>query len=136
MINRRMGIASVLAGAAALAIAGGGTMAVADRGHPEDGPHHQGPANAALKHFDGTVLSKHQDPRSFEIRTESGQKRKFRVNGKTQFERIPGFGGLHRGLKVQVNAKSTDRGLVARKVETSGGGGGGSGGGDDGPNHT
>ncbi len=138
MINSRTRLAGILAGTAALAIAVGGGTAFADRDHPEDGPHHGTVANAgALKHFDGTVLSKQRSPKQFTLRTEGGQKRTFRVNAGTNFERLSGFGALDRGLAVQVDAKRTERGLVARKVETAGGGGGGGGGGsDDGPNHT
>jgi hypothetical protein len=115
----------ILAGTAALAIAGGGGTALADRDHPEDGPHHGGLADAsALKHYDGTVLSKQSSPKRFKLRTEGGQERKFRVNAGTRFERLSGFGGLYRGLAVEVDAKRTERGLVARQVEKAGGGGG------------
>jgi hypothetical protein len=90
-------------------------------------------AQAALRHFDGTVLSKNSDTRTFRIRTESGNRIRFRVNNRTEFERIPGgFGGLKRGLRVEVDAKRTDNGLLARQVEKDRRGGGG---GDDGPHH-
>lgn len=97
-----------------------------------------GEANAvALKHFDGTVLSKSRQAQTFRLRTESGREVKFRVNATTRFERIAGgFGGLHRGLRVEVDAKRTDRGLLARQVQRPGGGGGSGGNGaDDGANH-
>jgi hypothetical protein len=164
MIKQRRRLVGVCAATAALAIAGGATTALADRDHPEDGAHHDAVVTAsALRHFDGTVLSKKRQPKRFTIRTEAGQKRKFRVNAMTEFERISGFGSLHRGLEVQVEAKRTDRGLLARKVEKRGGGSGGAndtatddhgsggngaddtgiddhgsggGGSDDGPNHT
>jgi cold shock CspA family protein len=87
-------------------------------------------AQAALRHFDGTVLSKNSDARTFRIESENGRNVKFRVNRSTEFERVPGgFSGLHRGLKVEVDAKRTDRGLLARQVEKHrcGGGGGGNG---------
>jgi hypothetical protein len=100
-------------------------------------------AQAALKHFDGTVLSKNSTAKTFRITTQGGSKLTFKVNGSTVFERIAGgFGGLQNGLEIQVDAVQTKAGLVARKVEPQGsGGGGGSGGGhgggsDDGPNHT
>jgi hypothetical protein len=94
-------------------------------------------AQAALRHFDGTVLSKNADNHTFRIRAESGNRVQFHVNGNTEFERIPGgFSGLTRGLRVEVDARRTDRGLVATKVEKHRSGGGGHhGGGDDGPNH-
>jgi hypothetical protein len=118
MSKQQTRIVGILAGTAALAIAGSGGTAVADRDHPEDGPHHGNLANAsALKHFDGTVLSKQSSPKAFKLRTEDGQKRKFRVNAKTRFERLSGFGALDRGLAIEVDAKCTNRGLLARQVD-------------------
>jgi len=151
MIKQTTRLAGILAGAAALLVAAGGTTAVADRDHPEDGPHQgdSGQANAVVRHIDGTVLSKNPDARTFRMRTESGRTLKLRVTRRTEFERISGFGGLHRDLRIEVNAKRTDSGLVALKIETQGGGGGGGSddgpgddhgsgghGSDDGPNHT
>lgn len=57
------------------------------------------------------------------------------------FERISGFGALHKGLEIEVDAKQTGSGLLAKRVEPGGNGGGGNdhggggGGADDGPNH-
>lgn len=98
-------------------------------------------AGAALKHYDGTVVSKNATAKTFRITTQGGSKLTFKVNGTTVFERIAGgFGGLSKGLAIEVDAVQTKAGLVARKVEpqgSGGGGGGGHGGGsDDGPNHT
>jgi hypothetical protein len=150
MIKHRARLAGILAGAAVLVATGGGT-ALANRDHPEDGPNQGQPGQTGnvAKHFDGTVLSKNPDARTFKMRTESGRTLKFQVNGTTEFDRISGFNGLHSGLQIEVNAKRTDSGLLARKVEKRGGGGGGnradnapgddhgSGGhgADDGPNH-
>ena len=93
-------------------------------------------AQAALRHFDGTVLSKSTAAHTFRIKTENGNRTRFRVNRKTEFERIPGgFRGLERGLRVEVDAKRTDHGLLAKQVEKHRRGGGHGGGGDDGPNH-
>lgn len=110
------------------------------------------PAQAALRHIDGTVLSKNSDNRSFRIATQGGSRVRIKVTASTHFERIAGgFGGLHKGLRIEVDAKTTSNGLVATHVETRGGGGGGGaddnggddhgsggggGGADDGPNHT
>jgi Domain of unknown function (DUF5666) len=104
------------------------------------------PAQAALRHIDGTVLSTNADNHSFRIKTENGSRVRIKVTSGTDFERIAGFGGLHRGLEVEVDAKTTANGLVATQVETRGGGGGGDddgggddhggGGSDDGPDHT
>ena len=103
-------------------------------------------AQGALRHIDGTVASKNSDTRTFRISTQSGNKIRIKVNGTTEFERIAGFGALHKGMQIEVDARSTANGLVAKQVEPQGGGGGGNddsggddhggGGADDGPNHT
>ena len=97
-------------------------------------------ASAAVRHFDGKVLSKDASAQTFKVRTEGGAKKTFQVSGATEFERIPGgFSGLEQGLRVEVDAKKTDGGLLAKQVEkdrnNGGGGNGGGGGNDDGPNH-
>jgi len=78
-------------------------------------------AQAAPVEHDGAVLSKESDgKRSFRIRDdESGTKLRFRVNARTQFERIPGgFRGLERGMVISVDGVRRDNGrLVARFVE-------------------
>ena len=105
------------------------------------------PAQAAIRHIDGTVVSKNADNHSFRIRTQNGNQIRIKVTSSTKFQRLAGFGALHKGLAVEVDAKSSSNGLVATQVETSGGGGGaddgpgddhggGGGGADDGPNHT
>jgi hypothetical protein len=105
------------------------------------------PAQAALRHIDGTVVSKNASNRTFKLTTQGGSTVRVQATSSTKFQRIAGgFSGLHKGLAVEVEAKSTADGLVATKVETrrgSGGGGGaddngggGGGGADDGPNHT
>jgi uncharacterized membrane protein YgcG len=106
------------------------------------------PAQAALRHIDGTVLSKNSDNRTFKIRTQNGNSLRIKVNGATVFERIAGFGVLHKGMQIEVDARRTESGLIAKQVEPQGGGGGGGddsggddhgsggGGADDGPNHT
>ena len=100
------------------------------------------PAQAAVRHIDGTIVSKNADNHSFRIRTQNGNRIRIKVTATTRFERLAGFGALHKGLAVGVDAKSTSTGLVATQVEARGGGGGGAdgggggGGADDGPNHT
>jgi hypothetical protein len=96
------------------------------------------PAQAALRHIDGTVVSKNSDNRTFELTTQNGNQVRIKVNGATEFERIAGFGALHKGMRVEVEAQRTDSGLLAKQVEPQGGGGNDHGGGgtDDGPNHT
>jgi hypothetical protein len=104
-------------------------------------------AEAALRHVDGTVLSKDASTRTFRIATQGGNRIRIRVDSSTRFEGVGGFGGLRKGLAIEVEAASSGKGLLAKHVEPrqsaggdddNGGGGGGSGGGgqDDGPNHT
>jgi Domain of unknown function (DUF5666) len=100
------------------------------------------PAQAALRHIDGSVVSKNAADRTFRLSTQSGDTVRIKVTSSTKFQRLAGFGALHKGLRIEVDAKTTANGLVATQVETPGGGGGGGGaddtggGGDDGPNHT
>lgn len=100
------------------------------------------PAQAALKHRDGTVAARNADARTFRITTQGGSVIRFKVNSRTVFERIAGgFSGLRRGLAIEVDFVQTANGNIARQVEPQGGNGGGGGGGhgggnDDGPNHT
>jgi hypothetical protein len=97
------------------------------------------PAQAALRHLDGTILSKNVSAKSFQISTQNGNQVRIKINGNTVFQRITGgFGGLHKGMRVEVEAKQTSNGLLAKHVEpkeSGGGGGGGGGGADDPPNH-
>jgi Domain of unknown function (DUF5666) len=101
------------------------------------------PAQAALRHVDGTVVSKNGDNRTFKITTQNGNTLRIKVNGTTEFERIADFGALRKGMQIEVDYLRTDSGLLAKQVEPQGGGGGdgggddnGGGGSDDGPNHT
>jgi len=94
------------------------------------------PASAALRHVDGTVVSKNSDNRTFKLSTQSGTIT-IKVNSTTKFERVSGFGALRKGLAIEVDYAKTSNGLIAKQIETQGGGGGSGGGGsDDGPNHT
>jgi hypothetical protein len=106
-----------------------------------------GPAAAAVRHIDGTVVSKNAQTKTVQLSTQSGNVR-IQVTSTTKFERISGFGALRKGLEVEVDAKQTSNGLVATQIETRSGSGGGNddsagddhgghgGGHDDGPNHT
>ena len=95
-------------------------------------------AQAALRHLDGTILSKNVSAKTFQISTQNGKQFRIKINANTVFQRITGgFAGLHKGMRVEVEAKQTNNGLLAKHVEPkeSGGGGGGGGGSDDPPNH-
>lgn len=99
-------------------------------------------AQAAVRHFDATVISKSSSAKTVAVRTESGAKLTFKVTARTKFERIAGgFSGLTKGLAVEIDATNASGSWVATQIEarSSGGGdesGGHGGGHDDGPNHT
>ena len=80
--------------------------------------------SAALREFEGTVVSVNRDARTFRLRdTERGTVR-IRVTRNTRFERIAGFRALHRGMKnVEAVVRRSDGRWIAREVERSGGGG-------------
>jgi hypothetical protein len=102
-------------------------------------------AQAAVRHFDGTVVAKSSAPRSVTVRTESGAKLTFKITSGTEFERIA-FGGLAKGTAIEIDATNASGSWVATHVEPQGGNGGGddNGGADDhgghgnedGPGHT
>jgi hypothetical protein len=102
-----------------------------------------GPATAAVRHIDGTVVSKNAKEKTFQLSTQGGNVR-IRVTSATTFDRLSGFGALHKGLAIEVDARQSPSGLVATKIEPRSGGGGEDnaggddhgGGNDDGPNHT
>jgi hypothetical protein len=101
-----------------------------------------GPATAAVRHIDGTVVSKNAKEKTFQLTTQSGNVR-IRITSATAFDRLSGFGALHKGLAIEVDAKQSPNGLVATKIEPrssnggdDNGGGDDHGGNDDGPNHT
>ncbi len=105
-------------------------------------------AQAAVRHFDATVISKSAAVKTVQVRTESGAKLTFKVTARTKFERIAGgFSGLSKGLAVEIDANNASGQWVATQIESgssnSGGNesgaddhGGHGGGHDDGPNHT
>jgi hypothetical protein len=74
-----------------------------------------------LTEFDGTVLSKNRDNRSFRLRDfERGTVRIF-VTRNTRFERIAGFAGLKVGARnIESVVRKRDGRWVAVEVERSG----------------
>jgi hypothetical protein len=96
-------------------------------------------SSAALRQFEGTVVSVNRDARTFRLRDEQSGTKRIKVTSKTRFQRIAGFSALKPGMKrVEATVKRSDGRWVATKVERSGGGGqhGGHGGADDGAGHT
>lgn len=97
--------------------------------------------------FEGVVVAKNKDARTFSIKQdEGGGTVKLKVNAATKFQRIAGFGAIKVGARnIEATARKNANGRwIATTVETRGGGGGGAddggggggGGNDDGPNHT
>ena len=74
-----------------------------------------------LTEFDGTVLSKNRENRSFRLRDfERGTVRIF-VTRNTRFERIAGFAGLKVGARnIESVVRKRDGRWVAVEVERSG----------------
>jgi hypothetical protein len=79
---------------------------------------------AALREFEGTVVSKNNAARTFRLRdTERGTVR-IRVTRNTRFERVAGFAGLKVGARnIEAKVRRRDGRWVAVEVERSGGGG-------------
>jgi hypothetical protein len=73
---------------------------------------------AVMRHFDGRALSKDRQAKTFRADIEQRGAMRFHVSRRTEFERIPGgFSGLERGMRIEVDAKRTNHGWVARQVE-------------------
>jgi hypothetical protein len=77
--------------------------------------------SAAVREFEGTVVSVNRDARTFRLRdTERGTVR-IRVTRSTRFERIAGFGGLRAGLtNIEATVHRSGGHWVAGEVERSG----------------
>ena len=91
-------------------------------------------APAAVREFEGTVVSVNRDARTFRLHdTERGTKR-IKVTRNTRFERIAGFAGLRKGMtRIEATVRRRDGRWIALEVERSGGGGQHGGGGNGGP---
>ena len=79
---------------------------------------------AALREYEGTVVSVNRANRTFRLRdTERGTVR-IRVTRNTRFERVDGFGGLQAGMtNIEAVVRRSNGRWVALEVEKSGGGG-------------
>jgi hypothetical protein len=121
-MKRKFSLTIALVAATALAVAAASVPAGAA---PTAG-------SAALREFEGTVVSKNSAKRTFRLRdTERGTVR-IRVKPSTRFERIDGFAGLKVGAtNIESTVRRRDGRWIAIEVERSGGGG--EHGGDDNP---
>jgi hypothetical protein len=99
-------------------------------------------ASAAARQFEGTVVAKNPDARTFKLKQdEGGGTFRFKVTSATTFQDLSGFGAIQVGQKrIEVVASRKNDRWVASHIERSGGGGNGGGGkgggGDDPPGHT
>ncbi len=94
--------------------------------------------SAALREFEGTVVSKNSDARTFRLRDSERGTIRVRVTRNTRFERVNGFAGLKVGAtNIEATVRRSDGRWIAVEVERSGGGGEHGGdddsGGDDNP---
>lgn len=88
--------------------------------------------SAALREFEGTVVSKNGAARTFRLRDSERGTVRIRVTRNTRFERIAGFAGLNVGAtNIESTVRRRDGRWIAVEVERSGGGG--EHGGDDNP---
>jgi hypothetical protein len=81
-------------------------------------------AASAATEYEGTVVSVNRDNRTFRLHdTERGTIR-IRVNRRTRYERVAGFGGLRAGMtRIEATVRRSNGRWVALEVERSGGGG-------------
>jgi hypothetical protein len=80
--------------------------------------------SAALRHFEGTVISVDRPSSTFRLRDVERGTVRVRVTSATRFERVGGLPGLRPGERaIEVLARRSGSGWVAAKVERSGGGG-------------
>jgi hypothetical protein len=98
-------------------------------------------ASAAVRSYEGTVVSVDRDNRTFRLRDSERGTITVKVTSSTRFERIS-FSSLRSGqTNIEATVRRSDGRWVASKVERSGGGGNhgnddnGGHGNDDGPNH-
>ncbi len=79
---------------------------------------------AALREYEGTVVSVDRDARTFRLRdTERGTVR-IKVTRNTRFERIDGLSGLRAGMtNIESVVRRSNGRWIALEVERSGGGG-------------
>lgn len=80
--------------------------------------------SAALREFEGTVVSKNSAARTFRLRDSERGTIRIRVTRNTRFERVDGFAGLKVGAtNIEATVRRSDGRWIAVEVERSGGGG-------------
>ncbi len=82
-----------------------------------------GAGSAHAAEFEGTVVAKNAAKRTFSVKQdEGGGTFKIKVNRRTSYERLSGFGAIKVGLRnIDVDARRNAKGRwVAANVEISG----------------
>jgi hypothetical protein len=94
-------------------------------------------ASALARSFEGKVVAKNADTRTFKLRQdEGGGTFRFKVTANTTFQDLAGYGALHVGQNgIEVVASRKNGRWVASHVERAGGGGNGGGADDNGGGH-
>lgn len=76
------------------------------------------PAKAAAIHeFEGPVLSVDRVARTFRMRDHHRGVVRIRATRSTRYDELRGFSSLHRGLRVDVEARRVSGAWVAREIE-------------------
>jgi hypothetical protein len=91
---------------------------------PATAPATSATSAAAVRQFEGTVVSVKRDPRRFRLHDAERGTVRIRVTRRTRFERIAGFRALEPGMRnVEATVRRSDGRWIALEVERSGGGG-------------
>ena len=82
-----------------------------------------GAATANARGFEGTVVAKNGQARTFSIKQdEGGGTFKIKANGATKYQRLSGFGAIEVGARnIEATARKSNGRWVASQVERSGG---------------
>lgn len=78
------------------------------------------PATASAKslhEFEGRILSVNRDAHRFRMRDRHHGIVRIKVNSRTRYEHLSGFGALHKGLRVDVEARRSNGSWVAVEIE-------------------
>lgn len=115
VMKTTIALLTTIAGLALLAVAGPAT------------------AGAAVREYEGTVVSVNQDAKTFRLHDSERGMIRIKVKRSTRFERLSGFSALRPGMKrIEVDVKRKNGRWIATEVERSGGGGDHGDDGDDG----
>jgi hypothetical protein len=80
--------------------------------------------SAALREFEGTVVSVDRAERTFRLRDGERGTVRIRVTRRTRYERIDGLAGLRAGMRrIESTVRRVNGRWIALEVERSGGGG-------------